>query len=304
MAPVNAPPHESRVAVVIVNYRSYPELRACLTSLERSTTPAHTIVVDQQSDPTAAARIAEEFLDVLLIRMDRNTGFAAGVNRGAREVQARYLLLVNPDTIVEPDLCRWLADWLDANPDVGVAGPRLQNEDGSIQASARRFPDYTTAIAGRSSWLTRVLPGNMLSRRNLRGLDVSGGNPMEVDWVSGACMMIRRDLFEAVGGMDEGFFLYWEDADFCRRVSRAGWRTMYCPTVGARHTGGRSSRHASDASLLAFHRSAFRLFWKHASASARLIAPLVFIGLRVRLAFMRYRVRARVRLLSASNRKG
>jgi GT2 family glycosyltransferase len=286
---------EVRVAVVIVNYRSYPELRGCLASLDRSTTPAHTIVVDQHSDSAAAARIAEEFPDVLLIRMDRNTGFAAGVNRGARDARARYLLLLNPDTIVQPDLLGWLADWLDAHPDVGVAGPRLQNEDGSIQASARRFPDYTTAIAGRSSWLTRALPGNKLSQRNLPGLDVSGDTALDVDWISGACMMVRREVFDAVGGMDEGFFLYWEDADFCRRVSRAGWRTIYCPTVGALHAGGRSSRHAGDASLLAFHRSAFRLYWKHSSASARLIAPIVFIGLRVRLAFMRYRARVRER---------
>ena len=286
-------PQNVRVAIVIVNYRSYPELHGCLASLERGTAAVQTIVVDQQSDPAGAASIAERFPHVLLVRMDRNTGFAAGVNRGAREARAPYLLLLNPDTVVEPDLCEWLPDWMDAHRDVGVAAPRLQNEDGSIQASARRFPDYTTAIAGRSSWLTRALPGNALSRRNLPGLDAASGSVMDVDWVSGACMMIRRDVFDAVGGMDEGFFLYWEDADFCRRASRAGWRTVYCPTLGAIHTGGRSSRHASDASLLAFHRSAFRLFWKHGSTTERLIAPIVFMGLRIRLALMRHRARTR-----------
>ena len=301
---MNAPSGDCPVAVVVVNYRSYPELRTCLASLERSTTPVRTIVVDQQSDSAAAASIAGQFPHVLLVQMDRNVGFAAGVNRGAREAHTRYLLLLNPDAIVEPDLCTWLPDWLDCYPDVGVAGPRLQNEDGSIQASARRFPDYTTVIAGRSSWLTRVFPGNTLSRRNLPGLNVAAGGVMDVDWVSGACMMIRREVFEAVGGMDEGFFLYWEDADFCRRVSRAGWRTVYCPTVGAIHTGGRSSRHATDASLLAFHRSAFRLFWKHASASVRLIAPVVFIALRARLAFMRYRARQRERASGRVSARG
>ena len=89
----------------------------------------------------------------------------------------------------------------------------------------------------------------------------------------------------------------FSDADFCRRVARAGWRTAYCPGAGAVHAGGRSSRHATDASLVAFHRSAFRLFWKHASASARLIAPVVFLGLRARLAYMRHRARARERAL-------
>jgi GT2 family glycosyltransferase len=286
---VDTPP---RVAVVIVNYRSYAELDACLESLGRSTTPTVTIVVDQQSDPAAADGIAKRFPDVTLIRLEGNSGFAAGVNRGARDARTSYLLLLNPDTIVKPDLCGWLTAWLDAHPDVAIAGPRLENEDGSIQASARRFPDYTTAIAGRSSWLTRVLPRNRLSRRNLPGLDAPSGDSMDVDWVSGACMMIRRDVFKAVGGMDEEFFLYWEDADFCRRAARAGWRTAYCPTVGAIHAGGRSSRHATDQSLLAFHRSAFRLFWKHAGAG-RLIAPLVFVGLRVRLAVMRRLARRR-----------
>jgi GT2 family glycosyltransferase len=89
--------------------------------------------------------------------------------------------------------------------------------------------------------------------------------------------------------MDEGFFLYWEDADFCRRVARAGWRTVYVPAVQVRHTGGRSSRHASAASLRAFHRSAFRLFWKHATPPGRMLAPLVFVALQGRLAWVRLR---------------
>jgi GT2 family glycosyltransferase len=293
-ANVSAPPCDVRVAVVIVNYRSYPELHACLASLGGD--PAATVVVvDQQSDPAAASSIERSFPDVRLLRLTGNDGFAAGVNRGARETGTPYLLLLNPDTIAEPGLCTWLAGWMDAHPQVGVAGPRLRNDDGTIQGSARRFPDCTTAIAGRSSWLTRAIPGNRLSRRNLPALDAVTTEPVDVDWVSGACMMIRRDAFDALGGMDEGFFMYWEDADFCRRAAHAGWRTVYCPGAGAVHAGGRSSRHASDASLVAFHDSAFRLFWKHAGFFTRLIAPAVFLGLRARLAFMRRRARAQER---------
>ena len=219
---MSAPPGDVRVAVVIVNYRSYPELQACLAALEPGPAGTVVIVVDQQSDPAAAGSIEESFPHIRLLRMPGNDGFAAGVNRGARETGAAYLLLLNPDTIAEPGLCTWLADWMDAHPRVGVTGPRLRNDDGSIQASARRFPDCTTAIAGRSSWLTRALPGNRLSRRNLPALDTATIEPVDVDWVSGACMMIRRDVFEALGGLDEGFFMYWEDADFCRRAAHAG----------------------------------------------------------------------------------
>jgi GT2 family glycosyltransferase len=114
-----------------------------------------------------------------------------------------------------------------------------------------------------------------------------------VDWVSGACLCVRRDAFEAAGGLDEGFFLYWEDADFCRRLKHAGWRTVYVPMAGAVHVGGRSSRHAADASLEAFHRSAFRLYRKHAGRGAQLLAPLVYAGLRMRLAFMKRLVHSR-----------
>jgi len=283
-----------RVAVVVVNYQSYPELCECLSALTADTGAcAEIVVIDHESDAAAADAVAAAFPAVRLVRLPDNHGFAAGVNRGARESRPPYLLLVNPDSIVEAGLCSTLAGWMDAHPDVGAAGPRINNADGSRQASARRFPNLTTAIAGRSSWLTRVLPRNPLSRWNLPALDWNQETPSDVDWVSGACMMIRRTAFEAVGGMDEGFFLYWEDADFCRRLKAAGFRTVYFPGVSVTHTGGRSSCHAADASLVAFHHSAFRLFWKHATMPARLLAPIVYTLLRVRLAVIRQIGRAK-----------
>jgi hypothetical protein len=112
--------------------------------------------------------------------------------------------LLNPDCVLEPEAVCRLADWLESHSDVGAAGPRIRNADGTIQPSARRFPDFTTAVAGRSSWLTRVLPGNPMSRRNLPARGPADTTPMDVDWVSGACMCVRRDAFEAVGGLDEG----------------------------------------------------------------------------------------------------
>lgn len=288
---------ESRVSIVIVNYQSYTELHACLAALETGAS-APTVVIDYESHETHANAVQTAFPRTRIIRSARNEGFAAGVNRGARETRGPYLLLLNPDSIPGPGLCDTLAAWMDANPSVGAIGPRIRNADGSVQASARRFPGFTTAIAGRSSWLTRVAPRNPLSRHNLPALDAATREPMTVDWVSGACMFVRRAAFEALGGMDEGFFLYWEDADFCRRLKHAGWQTVYYPGVTAMHAGGGSSRHAVDASLVAFHRSAYRLFRKHASAPLRLLSPFVLAGLRVRLAFMRHVVRSRARALA------
>jgi GT2 family glycosyltransferase len=281
----------ARVAVVIVNYQSYEELHACLNSLDQACGLMSVVVVDHDSDRPSADRLHSAFPDVTVAREDGNHGFAAGINNGARASASQFLLLLNPDCVVDKNACCELADWMEAHPEVGAVGPRIRNADGSVQASARRFPDLTTAIAGRSSWLTRVLPGNPMSRWNLPARDASASSAVEVDWVSGACMLVRRDAFDAIGGMDEGFFLYWEDADFCRRLKHAGWRTMYLPSASATHIGGRSSRHAQDASLEAFHRSAFRLYRKHAGPAARLLSPFVFVGLRARLALMKRIVR-------------
>ena len=285
----------TRVTAVIVNYQSYDELHRCLASLDRARDSIYVVVVDHASDSEAAETITRAFPAVRLLRLSDNNGFAAGINQGARETDSPFLLLLNPDCVIEPDACCRLAACIDAHDAAGVAGPRIRNADGSVQQSARRFPDVTTAIAGRSSWLTRVAPRNPLTRHNLRVPASSSVEPMEVDWVSGACMLVRRDAFERIGGMDEGFFLYWEDADFCRRLQAAGYSTVYCPAAVATHVGGRSSRHAADASLEAFHRSAFRLYYKHAGAGGRLFAPLVKVGLRVRLAIMKRLVRRRER---------
>jgi GT2 family glycosyltransferase len=290
---VNTPPQAALVSIVIVNYLSYDELRDCLSVLAPINGTLPVVIVDHASNPRAADDLVRSYPQLRVLRQPTNDGFAAGVNAGARLTNSRFVLLLNPDCIIHRDGCRRLAEWLQCNPDVGAAGPRIRNADGTVQPSARRFPTFSTAIAGRSSWFTRVMPNNPLSRRNLPGRDEALAAPLPVDWVSGACMLVRREAFEAVGGMDEGFFLYWEDADFCRRLKKAGWTTAYYPGVVATHIGGRSSRHATDASLEAFHRSAFRFFWKHGGGFSRLLAPAVFVALHIRLLFMKRLVRRR-----------
>lgn len=271
------------VSILIVNYRAYTELACCLDSLQRFLgDDVDVIVVDHVSEPAATADLIRRFPWIRLIEVSTNPGFAAGVNRAARAAKGRYLLLLNPDCIVDGDVARPMARWLDAHPHVRASGALVREVDGSVQASARRFPDVTTAFAGRTSWLSQVWPANPWSRRNLVTRQVSG-DPIEVDWVSGACLMVRRDAFEAVGGMDEGFFLYWEDADLCFRLKRAGWSTVYNPVVGITHLTGRSSALAHTQSLIAFHRGAYRYFFKHGGHVARAMAPLVFLALHARL---------------------
>jgi GT2 family glycosyltransferase len=279
--------------VIIVNYRSYPELTRCLESLETERARlARVLVVDHECDAEKAARVVSRYPWIQLVERNTNEGFATGVNVGARLGTASSLLILNPDCVVVPGACERLLDFLAQRPDAAVAGPRILNSDGTLQGSARRFPNFTTAIAGRSSWLTRVFPGNKLSRWNLPALD-AGTEPIEVDWVSGACMIVRRNAFETIGGMDERFFLYWEDADLCRRFHENGWRVVYYPGATVVHVGGRSSIHAESASLIAFHRSAYVLFRKHARGAATLLHPFVYLALQVRVrAMLALRARA------------
>lgn len=263
-----------KVSVIIVCFRAYQELADCLVSVDgQSRPPAEVIVVDQAGAPGELGVIAGRFPRVTFIEVVENKGFAGGVNLGAQRATGDGLLVLNPDCVLEPTALGELAGWLQHHPGVGIVGPRIRNSDGSRQASARRFPDWTTGIAGRRSWLSRVLPANRLSRGNLLSQEI-GDDPVRVDWVSGACFLVRREAFDAVGGFDPGFFLYWEDADFCRRLVNAGWQTWHHPGPEVTHAVGRSSRRMPVRALVAFHRSAFRYYWKHGSVLARALAPI------------------------------
>lgn len=265
--------------------------------------PSGVIVIDHAFSADRLKAIAQRFAWARFIAEPGNPGFAAAVNRGVRDCTTPYVIVLNPDCVLNGGIRNRLASYLDASPDVGVVGPRMLDEGGRLQPSARRFPDVTTAFGGRRSWLTATAPGNWFSRRNLL-LTAEDTAPKQVDWVSGACMMIRREAFERVGGMDERFFLYWEDADFCRRLAEAGWRTMWHPGAEVTHFGAGSSRFAPYASLIAFHHSAYRYYRKHAGLIGRGVAPLValLLGLRLLSALTFTRVRAgwRPRQSSAS----
>jgi len=280
---------------VIVNYRSYEELSRCLSSLEplRGRLATAT-VVDQESESAAAAAVARAFPWAVLLERRTNDGFAKGINAGAASGHAPFLLLLNPDCVAGSDFVGRLVDFAVAHPEAAIVGPRILNADGTIQGSARRFPGWSTFIAGRSSWLTKRFPKNPLSRWNLPAL-AEGAGTSRVDWVSGACMLVRRDAFDQAGGMDERFFLYWEDADLCKRLDELGWRTVYFPDAEVVHAGGRSSVHAYRESLAAFHTSALKLFRKHARWPVRWLTPLLYVALQARLRALLYVHRDRLR---------
>jgi GT2 family glycosyltransferase len=269
------------VAVLVVNYHVHEELDRALSSIEPFLRPDdEVVVVDQEGAPERAAEIRGRHPRAVVVPTVRNVGFAAGVNLGAATSTAEFLLLLNPDAVMEEPALDRLERYLHEHPSVGIVGPRVLNEDGSVQASARRFPGVTTLFAGRSTWLTRTFPSNWLSRWNLPARTAE--EEVRVDWLAGSCFMTRRSVFDALGGFDESFFLYWEDADFCRRATSLGWQCVYLPEVSVRHAGGRSSASNPGAAIRAFHASAFRLYEKHTGAAGRALAPVTKLLLWVR----------------------
>ncbi len=238
------------------------------------------IIVDHESDPMKLQAVEARYPGVTVIPTGANLGFAAGVNLAAQRATAPFLLLLNPDTIVQGPVLSELEAWLQTHPGTHVIGPRVLNGDGSTQPSARRAPGLSTFFGGRSSWLTRRHPGNWWSQRNLLGL--GSRTAIDVDWIAGSCLMTRRDVFERLGGLDQRFFLYWEDADYCRRVGASGGRCTYLPSLDVQHLGGGSARYDVALAIRSFHASASYLYWKRSGIAGRLIAPLVRAGLYLR----------------------
>jgi GT2 family glycosyltransferase len=274
--------------VIIVNYNSTPQLLQCVSSL-LSTSEGISLrihVQDNASQKGDLSVVARDFPEVLLIRNNRNLGFAKAVNRAIKNGNASYVLILNPDTLVLPGLLKATLGYMENHPEVGVLGPGILDNDGVVQGSARSFPNLLTALFGRKSILSKIMPENPITRENILTGRSDGMNPMEVGWVSGACMLVRRDAINSVGPLDERFFMYWEDADWCRRMWRKGWKVIYFPGASMIHHVGVSSESNILRSVFEFHRSIYRLFDKHAEGWNIYLKPFVFWGLLYRFFFV------------------
>jgi len=259
------------IGVVIVNFNAGEHLARCLASLARGL-GAHdwrAVVVDNASvDGSEAAALAAGER-VALVRAGTNLGFATAVNQGARAVAGDVLLLLNPDCRLEAGCVEPLLADLADHPECGVVAPNVVNEDGSPQGNARGDPTLLTGVFGRSSALRRAFPGAPPARSNVVLPSAVGGDrpSVTVDWVAGSCLLARREAFDAVGGLDGGYFLYWEDADFCRRVRGAGWTIRFRADTRVTHVGGRSASTSAARALREFHRSAYRYYTRHCAPS-------------------------------------
>jgi GT2 family glycosyltransferase len=267
--------------IVIVNYNGGTHLERCLESVAAHAHGAAVVVVDNHSID-GSTHVVGRWPRVVLLRNSTNVGFGAAVNQGALAVPGTApLLLLNPDCELTAGAVDALQRELEAHLDCAVAAPMVLNDDGSVQGSIRGDPTLLTGLFGRTGLLTRLLPGAPVAQRNVPTRDPLETDSRTGDWVSGACMLIRRDAFDRVNGFDERYFLYWEDADLCRRLRAQGYTIRYVPAAKVRHVVGGSSDTAKALSIRAFHHSAFLYYRTHVAKSA-LTRAFAWVVLAVR----------------------
>jgi len=252
------------LSIVIVSWNVRDLLRRCLSSIlvgQEQGPGLEIIVVDNASSDGSAGMVRVEFPQVHLIANEQNRGFTAANNQGLALAQGRYLLLLNPDTEVVGDALATMVGYMEAHPQVGALGPQLRYPDGSRQSSRRRFPTLPTALV-ESTVIQEWWRDNPILRRYYMA-DTPDDVVQPVDWVVGACLLVRRQVYEQVGGLDEGFFMYSEELDWCKRIKEAGWEVVYLPTATIIHHEGRSSEQVVAARHIHFQSSKVRYFRKH-----------------------------------------
>jgi N-acetylglucosaminyl-diphospho-decaprenol L-rhamnosyltransferase len=273
------------VSVIIVNYNSGDELEQALQSVAEDLAGREweAVVVDNASSDDSAASVARFTPRVRVLRNAANVGFARGVNQGLAATSAPAVLILNPDCRLIAGAFDCLFEELGRSSSHAIVGPRILNPDGSAQGSARGDPDMLTGLFGRTSSLRRLLPNSAASRRNVV-VDASGEERTSkaVDWLSGACVLARRDVLSSVQGFDERYFLYWEDADLCRRIRALGYQVRYVPAATAMHRVGHSSRDGRAAAIRAFHESAYLYYAIHVAPDAFFKRVLARVLLKVR----------------------
>jgi GT2 family glycosyltransferase len=250
------------LSIVIVTWNVRDLLRRCLASLPANPSwSQEVVVVDCASSDGSAAMVAAEFPGATLLRSEENLGFSRGNNRALRQARGRYWLLLNPDAELAGDAAVALIAFLEARPRAAVAGPKLLNADGSTQSSRRRFPTLATALL--ESTVLQRLAGNSTTLRRYYCADRDENAVQEVDWLSGACLLVRAQAAAEVGLLDERFFMYSEELDWCRRFKAAGWEVWYEPAARVVHHGGGSSDQVVAGRHIHFNRSKIAYFRKH-----------------------------------------
>jgi N-acetylglucosaminyl-diphospho-decaprenol L-rhamnosyltransferase len=271
-----------KVEAVVVDHASGALLKGCVESL-RAAGASRIVVVDNAVPAGASKRElgAGAFADrTEVVEIGVNLGYGSGANRGAARCSSEFLVICNPDVMVEVSALDRLVAAVEADATLAIVGPKVLEPDGTRYPSARRFPSLIEGAGHALAGL--VAPDNELSRRyRMAAIDTEATT--RVDWVSGSCMLVRRSVFEELGGFDEQYFMYAEDVDICWRAHRAGWGVGYVPDASVTHLGGVLTRRRPYRMLVAHHRSALRFANRSLSGARRALVPAIAAALSIRL---------------------
>jgi N-acetylglucosaminyl-diphospho-decaprenol L-rhamnosyltransferase len=276
----------AKLDVVIVSYNCWTLLEACLESLHGAGSPESRVtihVVDNASSDGTVEALQSDFPQVKLTALTENRGFSVANNIAIIETTAPFVLLLNPDTEVYPGTLDHLLSELEAAPDVGMIGCRLELRDGTFDHAAKRsFPTPAAAIAHFTGIGRRAQASESLAQYRAPTVDERGVG--DVDAVNGAFMLVRRQALEAVGPLDEGYWLYMEDLDWCRRFHLAGWRVLYDGQVSCLHVkGGAAGAHRRLRQNIAFHRGMARFYRRYEAGRRPLLDIAVYAGIWLKL---------------------
>lgn len=282
---------EARLSIIIVNYNGGDLLDRCLESIRDNppAVPYEVILIDNASVDGSAERARASFPGLVHIDNTGNLGLSKAFNQGLEVARGDLILCLDNDTRALPGSLQALVDAADANPEVGAVGSKLLNPDMTPQKTARRFPSALNAVFGRRSFITSWWPGNPVSRRYLMEERLeSDTDPYEVDWVSTAALLVTRKVIDEVGGLDEAFFVYWTDADWCARIRKGGYAIQCVPASKIIHDEnlkGKRRTRRSTKMMIDFHRGAFIYYRRHrASSPYSPMALAALAGLSLRAA--------------------
>ncbi len=224
------------------------------------------IVVDNASSDGSVESLSVEFPGIRVIKNIENIGFGRACNQGIAVSSGRYIMILNPDTVIKKGLFQSLIKFMDDNPVAGLAGPKVLNDDGSTQPTFRRFPTYANIIFARKSPLSSLWPGNPGSKKYLQQ-DISLDQPRKVESLGGVCLILRKEMLDEVGSFDENIFMYLEDTDLCYRAHLKGWESWVVPQAELIHYWGKSTEQEKRKMAEEHRRSIYYYFGKHYAPS-------------------------------------
>lgn len=268
-----------KTSVIIVSYNTKEYLEKCIKSLlKRDNSDKEILVIDNASSDGTPAFVRENFPDAKLILNKENLGFAKAVNQGIKESSGKYILLLNPDTEILSDSIKNLINFTEKHPEVAAVGPKLLNSDLSLQTSAYFFPNLIWLLFHLSR-VKHIFYPNMLMRSLLSKISIhfwEYNQIREIDWITGAAILIRREAIREVGFFDENFFMYFEEIDWCKRAKEKGWKIYFTPDASIIHHLEKSSEKEGERTFLERYKSLIYYFRKH--HQKKIVAVKMLLG--------------------------